>query len=195
MVFFLNFRNIILNSVMSNIILHGKSFKPFIPNSKIESVIDSVAEKIENDYKGSDEVPVLLCVLNGAIMFTAGLMKRLTIPLELVSMKLSSYVGTKSTGQVLETMGITGDITGREVIICEDIVDTGNTIIALKEMLLAKGAKKVKICTMLLKPEVFANKAHLDYVGLEIPNAFIVGYGLDFDELGRNIKDIYVIDE
>ena len=180
---------------MSNIILHGKSFKPFIPNSKIESVIDSVAERINNEYAGSEEVPVLLCVLNGAIMFTAGLMKRLTIPLEVVSMKLSSYIGTKSTGKVLEVMGLTGDVRGREVIICEDIVDTGNTIIALREMLLAKGAKKVKICTMLLKPEVFKNKAHLDYVGMEIPNDFIVGYGLDYDELGRNIADIYVLDK
>ncbi len=180
---------------MSNIILHGKSFKPFISNSKIESIIDSVAERINNDYKDSKEVPMLLCVLNGAIMFTAGLMKRLTIPLELISMKLSSYQGTQSTGNVLEVMGLTGDVTGREVIVCEDIVDTGNTIVALREMLLAKGAKDVKICTMLLKPEVFKGKTHLDYVGMEIPNDFIVGYGLDYDELGRNIPDIYVLDK
>ena len=180
---------------MNNIILHGKSFKPFIPNSQIESAIDSVAARLEADYCNSEEVPVLLCVLNGAIMFTAGLMKRLSFPLEVVSMKLSSYVGTQSTGKVLEVMGLTADVTGREVIICEDIVDTGNTILALKEMLLAKGASKVKICTMLLKPEVFKNRTRLDYVGMEIPNDFIVGYGLDYDELGRNIKDIYVLDK
>lgn len=180
---------------MSNVILHGKSFKPFIPNSKIESVIDSVAARINEDYKNAEQPPMLLCVLNGAIMFTAGLLKRLNFPLEVVSMKLSSYTGTKSTGKVLEVMGLTGDVTGREVIVCEDIVDTGNTIVALKEMLLAKGAKSVRICTMLLKPDVFKNKAHLDYVGMEIPNDFIVGYGLDYDELGRNLPDIYVLDK
>lgn len=180
---------------MSNVILHGKSFKPFIPNAKIESVIDSVAARLNEDFKNAQQPPMLLCVLNGAIMFTAGLLKRLNFPLEVISMKLSSYTGTQSTGNVLEVMGLTGDVTGRDVIVCEDIVDTGNTILALKEMLLAKGAKSVKICTMLLKPEVFKARTDLDYVGMEIPNDFIVGYGLDFDELGRNLPDIYVLDK
>jgi len=180
---------------MSNIILHGRSFKPFIPNAQIESAIDSVAEKIEKDYANSEQVPMLLCVLTGSIMFTSGLMKRLTFPLEVITMRLSSYEGTASTGSIVEVMGLNADITGRDVIICEDIVDTGNTIIALKQMLLEKGAKSVKICTMLVKPEVFKDKAKLDYVGMEIPNKFIVGFGLDYDQLGRNIKDIYVLDE
>jgi len=137
---------------------------------------------------------MLLCVLNGAIMFTAALMKRISFPAELVSMKLSSYSGTQSTGKVLEVMGLTGNVEGRTVIVCEDIVDTGGTIVALKQMLLEKGAKDVRICTMLLKPEVYRQDVVLDYVGMEIPNAFIVGYGLDYDELGRNLKDIYVLD-
>ena len=108
---------------------------------------------------------------------------------------MSSYQGTKSTGTVLNMMGLTADVRGRRVIICEDIVDTGNTIVALKELLLDKGATDVKICTMLFKPEVYKKDVRLDYVGMAIPNAFIVGFGLDYDELGRNLKDIYVIDE
>lgn len=180
---------------MNKITLHDKTFRPFITNDKIESVIDEVAVKLDKDFKDKAEVPVLLCVLNGAIMFTAGLMKRLSFPLELVSMKLSSYTGTRSSGKVLEVMGLTGDVKGRTVIVCEDIVDTGATIVALKDMLLAKGAREVKICTMLLKPQVYDKPLELDYVGMEIPNDFIVGYGLDYDELGRNYKDIYVLDK
>lgn len=180
---------------MDRIKIHDKFFKPFIPNAKIESVIDDVAEKINADYASTGEIPVLLCVLTGSIMFTAGLMKRLNFPLEVMSLKLSSYTGTQSSGQVLEVMGLTGSVEGRKVIVCEDIVDTGATIVALRDMLLGKGAKEVKICTMLLKPEVYAKPLKLDYVGMEIPNDFIVGYGLDYDDLGRNLKDIYVLDK
>lgn len=180
---------------MDKITLHDKTFRPFIPNAEIEKVIDNVAEKLNRDYEGCEDVPVILCVLNGAIMFTGALMKRLNFNAELVSIKLSSYVGTQSTGTVLNVMGLTGDVRGRRVIITEDIVDTGNTIIALKEMLLDKGAKEVRICTMLLKPEVYSKDAVLDYVGMEIPDAFIVGYGLDYNELGRQYKDIYIIDK
>ena len=180
---------------MKNIVLHGKVFKPYIEYDRIQKAIDEVAAKVNADYKDCGEVPVLICVLNGAIMFTAELMKRLEFDAELYSIKLSSYVGTQSTGTVLNVLGLTGDVTGRKVIICEDIVDTGNTIIALKEMLLDKGVKDVKICTLLTKPDVYKKPDKLDYVGMEIPNAFIVGFGLDYDELGRNYKDIYVIDE
>ena len=180
---------------MDRIKIHDKNFKPLIPNSRIESIIDSVAEELNADFGESGDIPMLLCVLNGAIMFTAELMKRLTFPLELVSLKLSSYTGTQSTGKVLEVMGLTGDVEGRTVIVCEDIVDTGGTIMALKEMLLAKGAKDVRICTMLLKPDVYSKPLKIDYVGMRIPNDFIVGFGLDYDELGRNLKDIYVLDK
>lgn len=180
---------------MKNIVLHDKVFKPYISYERIQSAIDHAADMVNADFKDSGEVPVLICVLNGAILFTAELMKRLEFDVELYSIKLSSYQGTKSTGTVLNVMGLTGDVKGRRVIICEDIVDTGNTIIALKEMLLDKGAKEVRICTMLFKPDVYKKSEKLDYVGMEIPNAFIAGFGLDYDELGRNYKDIYVIDE
>lgn len=175
--------------------LHDKVFKPYLSNEVIEAAIDRLAEKVNADYEGSGDVPIFLCVLNGAIMFTAAMMKRLRFKAELVSIKLSSYQGTESTGTVLIPIGLTAPVKDRRVIIFEDIVDTGNTIVALKEMLLSKGAKEVRICTMLMKPEVYAKDTVLDYVGMKIPNAFIVGYGLDYDELGRNLPDIYVVDE
>ena len=178
-----------------SITLKDKTFKPYIPYAEIERAIDGVAARVNADYRDSEDVPVVLCVLNGTIIFTAELLKRLEFNCELMSVKLSSYQGTESTGTVLNIMGITGDVRGRKVIITEDIVDTGNTIVALKEMLLDKGAADVKICTMLLKPDVYKKDTVLDYVGKEISNEFIVGLGLDYDELGRNLRDIYKIAE
>ncbi|MGN1211537.1 MAG: hypoxanthine phosphoribosyltransferase [Candidatus Cryptobacteroides sp.] len=174
--------------------LYDKTFKPFIPNSEIMEAIDKVAARLNDDYSGGNDVPVLLCVLNGSIMFTAELMKRLSFNLELVSIKLSSYEGTSSTGKVREAMGLTSDITGRRVIIVEDIVDTGNTINELKKIVLGHGASEAKVCTLLLKPDVYDKDTPLDYVAMEIPDRFIVGFGLDYNQLGRNIKDIYVLD-
>ena len=174
--------------------LHDKVFKPFIPNQQIEKAIDAIADRINADYAGTDTVPVLLCVLNGSILFTAELMKRLNFDVDLMSIKVSSYQGTASTGDVRMEMGLTGDVTGKEVIIIEDIVDTGRTIESLVKILTARKASKVKICTLLLKPDMFKKQLPLDYVAMEIPNDFIVGFGLDYDGLGRNYKDIYVLD-
>ena len=179
---------------MSNVRLHDKSFRPFIEYDKIEEAIDNVASRINQDYKGCTDVPVLLCVLNGSILFTAELMKRLDFKCEIVSIKLSSYVGTKSTGNVKEIMGMTGDVAGKRVIIVEDIVDSGRTIVDLTRILKEKGAAESKVCTMLLKPDSYKEDIPIDYVAMEIPNDFIVGFGLDYDGLGRNIKDIYVLD-
>ena len=175
--------------------LHDKTFKRFIPHETVEAAIDRLAGKINQDYEGITEAPVLLCVLNGSILFTAELMKRLDFNVELVSIKLSSYEGTRSTGVVREAMGLTGDIKGKEVIIVEDIVDTGRTIENLVHLLQERGAYKIKVCTMLLKPEMYKKDIPLDYVAMEIPDDFIVGFGLDYDELGRNINDIYVLDK
>ncbi|MBQ9712278.1 MAG: hypoxanthine phosphoribosyltransferase [Bacteroidales bacterium] len=174
--------------------LHDKVFKPMITNERIEKAIDEVAERMNRDYEGCTDTPVLLCILNGSIMFTAELMKRLSFNVELISMKLSSYVGTTSTGKIRQVMGMTGSVEGKRVIIVEDIVDTGNTIVDLQRIVKEKGATEVKICTMLLKPEVYHKDIKLDYVGMEIPNDFIVGFGLDYDEIGRNYRDIYVLD-
>lgn len=179
---------------MEKIRLFDKTFKPFLSYEEISEAIDQVAEKINADFEGKGEVPILLCVLNGSVMFCGELMKRLRFDVELKSIKLTSYSGTQSTGQVREMLGLTGSIDGRTVIVVEDIVDTGNTIVQLMKSLKDKGAKTVKVCTMLLKPEVYSKDVKLDYVAKEIPNAFIVGFGLDYDELGRNYKDIYVID-
>ena len=121
-------------------------------------------------------------------------MERLDFDVDLMSIKLSSYQGTSSTGQVRTEMGLTGDVAGKEVIIVEDIVDTGRTIESLVRILHEKGASVVKVCTMLLKPEMYNKDIALDYVAMEIPDDFIVGFGLDYDGLGRNYKDIYVLD-
>ena len=176
--------------------LHDKTFRPYIRHERILDAIDGVAREINHDFHDSTDIPVILCVLNGSIPFTGELLQRLDFPLQVVSVKLSSYQGTQSTGTVLNVMGLTSNVRGRRVIICEDIVDTGNTIVALKEMLIDKeGAAEVRIATMLLKPDVYNKPEKLDYAGMEIPNASIVGFGLDYNELGRNIRDIYVIDE
>ena len=177
--------------------LHDKTFKMFIPNADIEKAIDAVAERLNQDFAdATDETPViLLCTLNGAIIYAAELLKRVTFPLELKACKLSSYSGTQSTGCVKTEVPLPAHLEGRRVIIVEDIVDTGNTIVAMKELLEAAKVKEAKVCTLLVKPEVYKKDVKLDYVAMEIPNRFIVGFGLDYDELGRNIKDIYVLDE
>lgn len=179
---------------MDKIQVLDKSFKKFIPYERLCTAFDEVAAKLNADYKDCEDEIVLLCILNGSIMFTAELMKRLTFPCGLVSMKLSSYVGTQSTGKVRQVLGLTGSLKDKRVIIIEDIVDTGNTLVQLVDIVKENGAKDAKICTMLLKPEVYDKDIKLDYVGMEIPNAFIVGFGLDYNEYGRNYKDIYVID-
>ena len=175
--------------------LFDKTFKPFIRHEELMKAIDAVAEKINADYRGCEDIPVLLCVLNGSIPFCGELLQRLDFNLQVISIKLSSYSGTRSSGKVMNVTGLTGSVKGRRVIICEDIVDTGNTIVALKDILVGEGASDVKVCTMLTKPSVYCKPDKLDYVAMEIPDAFIVGFGLDYDEIGRNLKDIYVIDE
>lgn len=181
----------------NKVTLHDKTFKLFIPNEKIEKAIDEVAVRLNQDYaNATDENPVImLCTLNGAIIFAAELLKRVSFPLELKACKLSSYSGTQSTGVIKTEVPLPAHLEGRRVIIVEDIVDTGNTIVAMKGLLEAAKVQDAKICTLLVKPEVYKKDVKLDYVAMEIPNRFIVGFGLDYDELGRNIKDIYVLDE
>ena len=178
---------------MKQIKLKDKTFRVSIPYEDISKAIDKVAEKINSDFNGCEDIPVLLCVLNGSIMFMGELMKRLDFNCQIVSTKLTSYDGTSSTGKVKQALGLTADITGRRVIIVEDIVDTGNTIVELKKILADAGASESRICTLLYKPEACRKDLTLDYVAMEIPNDFIVGFGLDYDELGRNFKDIYTL--
>ena len=178
---------------MEQITLKDKTFRVSIPYEKITQAIDSVADQINSDFNGCEDVPILLCVLNGSIMFMAELMKRIKFNCQIVSIKLTSYEGTDTTGKVKTAMDLTADIRGRRVIIVEDIVDSGNTIVQLKKILENAGASESKTCTLLFKPEACRQDITLDYVAMEIPNDFIVGFGLDYDELGRNLKDIYTI--
>lgn len=179
---------------MEKVTLYDKTFRKFISYEKISNAIDEVAAKINADFKECEDIPILLCVLNGSIMFMGELMQRLTFNCQTVSIKLSSYEGTNSTGKVRQALGLTADIKGRRVIIIEDIVDSGNTIVELKKILADHGAAESRICTLLYKPDAYKQNMPLDYVAMEIPNDFIVGFGLDYDELGRNYKDIYVLD-
>lgn len=179
---------------MNKVKLFDKTFKPLIPYSQIAEAIDKVADEINKDFMDCEDIPILLCVLNGSIMFTAELMKRLKFNCQVVSTKLTSYEGTSTTGKVKQAMGLTSDISGRRVIIIEDIVDSGNTIVELKRILDENGVSESKVCTLLYKPEAYKKDVKLDYVAMEIPNDFIVGFGLDYNELGRNLQDIYVLD-
>lgn len=180
---------------MDKITLFDKTFKTFISSDELEQAISAVADRINKDFEGCTDVPVILCVLNGAMPFASSLLLKLDFDCELASVKLKSYSGTSSTGDVKQMMGFTTDVKGRRVIVVEDIVDTGNTIVSLKQQLEAHNAADVRICTMLLKPDVYDKDLKLDYVAKEIPNKFIVGYGLDYNEIGRNYKDIYILDE
>lgn len=180
---------------MDKIRIGDKTFRSYLSYEYMQERIDAVADKMNAAYAGSDDAPILLCILNGAIMFASELMKRLSFTLELRCLKITSYVGTESTGVDASLIRLPGDFRGRRVIICEDIVDTGNTVIALEKALADAGASGVEVCTMLLKPEIFKNRLPLEYVALEIPNEFILGFGLDYDELGRNTKDIYILDK
>lgn len=180
---------------MQKITLGDKSFVPYIAYTRILDAIDSVASRLNEDFKDSGREPVLLCILNGAIMFCSELMKRLEFNCTLATLKVSSYSGTRSTGIVKAVTPIPEGLEGKTVIIVEDIVDSGRTVNAVIKMMQKAGAADVKICTMLLKPEVYKNPERPDYVGLDIGDRFIVGFGLDYNELGRNLKDIYVIDQ
>ena len=179
---------------MGKIHLHDKYFVPYIPYKKLEAAIDKVADKINRDFKNTYDIPIIMCVLNGSIMFTSELLKRLNFNCELSSIRLSSYEGTVSTGFTRQVLGLDKSVKNRTIIVVEDIVDTGKTIVDIQKLLMDAGAREVRYCTMLLKPDVYKQDVELDYVALEIENKFIVGFGLDYDQLGRNFKDIYILD-
>ena len=179
---------------MERIELHDKKFRLFIPNEKIEEAIDAVASKINADYMGSGSTPVFLSVLNGSFMFTASLLQKIEFGCEVSFVKLASYSGTSSTGQIKELIGAGSELEGRDVIIVEDIVDSGRTIVELHEILTRLGVSSVRICTLFYKPKAYKKFLRIDYPAMEIGNEFIVGFGLDYDQLGRQYKDIYIIE-
>jgi len=178
---------------MKTIRVHDKEFSIFIENKKIIDAVIKVAEQINSDLKSKN--PLFLVVLNGAFMFAADLMKKVNIPCEISFVKLSSYIGTKTTSTVRELIGLDEVLRGRTVVIVEDIIDTGITMGVTIEKLKKLEATDVRIVTLLFKPDAFRMNYEIDYIGMKIPNDFIVGYGLDYDGHGRNYADIYKIVE
>ena len=178
---------------MDVIQIKDKRFKTFISEKKILKEVERVAADINRDLAGCN--PLFLSVLNGSFMFTADLMKCLSIPCELSFVKLASYEGTSSSGKMKELVGLNEDITGRTVVIVEDIVDTGFTMQHLIEMLKARNPERILIATLLVKPDKLKVDLNIDYIAMNIPNDFIVGYGLDYDGLELNYRDIYTVVE
>ncbi|GAB6009179.1 hypoxanthine phosphoribosyltransferase [Bacteroidia bacterium] len=176
---------------MKTVKIKDKEFELFLTQDVIENAIDKVAEQLNKDMAGKD--PLFVCVLNGSFIYAAELMKRVTIPCEVSFVKVSSYKGVTSTGKLKEIYGLEEDIKDRTVVIVEDIVDTGHTMALMLEQLSCDEPKEIFVSTLLLKPDALKQPVQLDYVALEIPNDFIVGYGLDYDGYGRNLSDIYKI--
>lgn len=176
---------------MSVVKIKDKTFKTSIPEKEIKAHIQAVADRINHDL--ADKNPLFLAVLNGAFVFAADLMRMITIPCEISFVKLASYQGTTSTGKITEVMGINEDLTDRTIVIIEDIVDTGLTMKRMIESLGTRHPASVHICSLLVKPEKLQVDLNIEYAAMEIPNDFIVGYGLDYDQQGRNLPDIYTL--
>ena len=177
--------------VMNIVKIKDKSFRVSIPEAEIKSRVKAVAEQINKDLEGKN--PLFLCVLNGSFIFAADLYREITIPSNISFVKLASYQGTISTGKVQEVIGLNEDISGRTVVIVEDIVDTGRTMRQMIESLGTRNPESVHICALFVKPDKLEEPIDVEYVAFSIPDDFIVGYGLDYDQEGRWLKDIYTI--
>lgn len=177
--------------VMELVRVKDKDFELSIPADEILKAVHKLAARMNEDLKGQN--PLFLCVLNGSFIFAADLLKKINIDCGISFIKLASYQGTSSTGDVRTLVGLDEDINGRTIVIIEDIVDTGNTIVALVEQLTNLNPRDIKIATLLFKPEAYEKDIKIDYVALEVPNDFLVGYGLDYDGLGRNLESIYTL--
>ena len=178
---------------MDTVKIKDKSFRVSIPEAEIKQHVKALAEQMSKDLEGKN--PIFLGVLNGSFIFAADLMREMTIPCEISFVKLASYQGTTSTGKVQEVLGINENLSGRTVVIVEDIVESGQTMKQMIESLGTRNPESVRICTLFFKPEKLKEELNLDYVAFSIPDDFIVGYGLDYDGLGRELKDVYTIVE
>jgi len=174
---------------MELIKVHDKHFKPYISADKINEEVKRVAAEINKDYKGKK--PLFIAILNGSFMFAADLFKEINIEAEICFIKLASYKGIKSSGQVITAIGLDVDLVGREIIVVEDIVDTGNTLSKFLPQIYHHHPASLKIAALLHKPDAMIHPIKIDYLGFSVPNKFLLGYGLDYDGLGRNIKEIY----
>lgn len=179
---------------MDSIRVHDKNFVPYLKHEELQEIIKNLALKVYEDYK--DETPVFVGVLNGVIMFFSDFLKYYPGKCEIAFLQVSSYVGTQSTGIIYKKMDLTKEVEGRHIVLMEDIVDTGNTLESLFEYFKnTQRPQSLKVASLLMKPEVFKDRFKIDYVAKEIPNKFVLGYGLDYDELGRNLPDLYQLEE
>ena len=174
---------------MGQITVKDKTFEVSINETTIKQRVREVAQQMSRDLEGKN--PLFLAVLNGAFIFAADLMREMTIPCEISFVKLASYQGTTSTGSIKEVIGINEDLSGRTVVIVEDIVESGLTIKRMMEQLGTRNPASVQVCTLFFKPEKLKEDLKLDYVAFSIPNDFILGYGLDYEQQGRQLKDVY----
>jgi hypoxanthine phosphoribosyltransferase len=174
---------------MSLLKVHDKYFEPYLSAANIETAVKSLANEINSKY--ADKTPLFIAILNGSFMFAADLFKHVSIPSEICFIKLASYKGTKSSGQVVTAIGLDTDIHNRHIIIVEDIIDTGKTLSEFLPQLHHQQPASLTICALLHKPDATTHPIHPDMVGFSIPNRFVLGYGLDYDGLGRNIPEIY----
>ena len=178
---------------MSSIQVHDKTFVPYISGEEILDKVKTLAARLNDDYK--DKRPLFISILNGSFMFSADLFKYLTIEAEICFIKLASYKGTKSSGQVITAIGLDMDITGRNIVILEDIIDTGKTMNQFLPQVYNQQPASLKIAVLLHKPEASVFPLHIDYTCFTIPNKFVLGYGLDYDGLGRNLPELFQLQE
>jgi hypoxanthine phosphoribosyltransferase len=178
---------------MPNIVVHNRPFSLFIKAEEIEKEIKRVATEIEKDYR--DKRPLFIAILNGSFMFASELFKNLTLEAEISFIKLASYKGTKSSGNVITSIGLDESLKDRHVIILEDIVDTGKTLAMFLPTLMNQAPASIKVASLLHKPDALEHKISIDYLGFSVDNKFLLGFGLDYDGLGRNLPDIYQLAE
>ena len=176
---------------MSRVKIKDKTFETSMTEAEIKQRVKELAQQMSRDLEGKN--PLFLAVLNGAFIFAADLMREMTIPCEISFVKLASYQGTTSTGTIHEVIGINEDLMGRTVVIVEDIVESGQTIKRMMEQIGTRHPASVQVCTLFFKPEKLKEDLTLDYVAFSIPNDFILGYGLDYDQQGRGLKDLYTL--
>lgn len=175
---------------MESIQIHDKHFVPFIQRDQISRYVEFLAEQIASDV-GPDEVPIFIGILNGSFMFAADFVRSYPHDCHITFVKMASYEGLNSSGKIKHLVGINEDLTGKTIVILEDIIDTGNTLAEIYDIFRDKQVKKLMIATLFFKPDVFRKELPIDYIGKSIEDKFIVGYGLDYDGLGRNLPDIY----
>lgn len=187
------FSLIIIYLTVQEIIVHDKTFVQCLPAEYLEAAVDRIAFKMNREL--TDKMPLFISLLNGAFMFTADLMRHIDFQCNISFVKLNSYSGLQSTGNVKQLIGLSESIEGRTIVIIEDIVDSGNTLFHFINELKLYKPLEIKVAVMFYKPDACKHKINIDYLGLEIPNDFVVGYGLDFDGLGRNYRDLYKLKE